>query len=132
MENAKILIVDDDPDITKALQTILESERYTVVTAADRAEGMKKIRNDKPNLVILDVMMSTWSDGFEMARELKKDPQFKDMPILILTGVKARSGIDFESSAGDPNWLPVDGYLDKPVEPEQLLTKVKALLTGAS
>ncbi len=132
MENAKILIVDDDPDITKALQTILESERYTVVTAADRAEGMKKIRNDKPNLVILDVMMSTWSDGFEMSRELKKDPQFKDMPILILTAVKARSGIDFESSAGDPAWLPVDGYLDKPVEPEQLLTKVKALLTGAS
>ncbi len=132
MENAKILIVDDDPDITKALKTILESERYTVVTAADRAEGMKKIRNDKPNLVILDVMMSTWSDGFEMSRELKKDPQFKDMPILILTAVKARSGIDFESSAGDPAWLPVDGYLDKPVEPEQLLTKVKALLTGAS
>jgi len=132
MENAKILIVDDDPDITKALQTILESERYTVITAADRAEGMKKIRNDKPNLVILDVMMSTWSDGFEMSRELKKDPQFKDMPILILTAVKARSGIDFESSAGDPTWLPVDGYLDKPVEPEQLLTKVKALLTEAS
>ncbi|MHC4103471.1 MAG: response regulator [Planctomycetota bacterium] len=129
MESAKILIVDDDPDLTKVLKTILESERYTVLTAADRAEGMKKIRNDKPNLVILDVMMSTWQDGFEMSRELKKDPQFKDMPILILTAVRTRTGINFKSTAGDPVWLPVDGYLDKPVEPEKLLTKVKTLLS---
>ncbi|MHC4571848.1 MAG: response regulator transcription factor [Planctomycetota bacterium] len=132
MKNAKILIVDDDPDLTKALQVTLESERYTVVTAADRAEGMEKIKAEKPDLIILDVMMSTWQDGFEMSRELKKDPQFKDMPILILTAVRARTGLNFKSSAGDPIWLPVDGYLDKPVEPEQLITKVKALLTGAS
>ena len=129
MENAKILIVDDDLDLTKALRVILESEQYSVVVAADRTEGMEKIRNDKPNLVILDVMMSTWQDGFEMSRELKKDPQLKDIPILILTAVKTRSGIDFKSTAGDPVWLPVDGYLDKPVEPEKLLTKVKTLLS---
>jgi CheY-like chemotaxis protein len=64
-----------------------------------------------------------------MSRELKKDPQFKDMPILILTAVKTRTGINFKSTAGDPVWLPVDGYLDKPVEPEKLLTKVKTLLS---
>jgi len=129
MENAKILIVDDDPDITKALQVTLESERYAVITAADRTEGMEKIKAEKPDLIILDVMMSTWQDGFEMSRELKKDPQLKDIPILILTAVKTRSGIDFKSTAGDPVWLPVDGYLDKPVEPEKLLTKVKTLLS---
>ena len=66
MENTKILIVEDDPDFTKALKVTLESEQYTVDTAADRTEGMEKIRNDKPDLVILDVMMSTWSDAFEM------------------------------------------------------------------
>jgi CheY-like chemotaxis protein len=129
MENAKILIVDDDPDLTKVLQVTLESENYTVVTAADRAEGMEKIRTDKPDLVLLDVMMSTWSDGFEMSRELKKDPQFKDIPILILTAVQNRSGIDFKSTAGDPTWCPVDGFLDKPVKPDILLAEIKKLLS---
>ena len=132
MANEKILIVDDDVDLTKALQVTLESEHYTVITAADRTEGMEKIRTDKPDLVILDVMMSTWQDGFEMSRELKKDPQFKDIPILILTAVKGRTGINFKSTAGDPVWLPVDGFLDKPVEPEQLLSKIKELLTETS
>ncbi|TES89616.1 MAG: response regulator [Desulfobacteraceae bacterium] len=129
MENTKILIVEDDPDFTKALKVTLESEQYAVVTAADRTEGMEKIRNDKPDLVILDVMMSTWSDGFEMSRELKKDPQYKNIPILILTAVKDRTGIGFKSTAGDPVWLPVDGFLDKPVEPQFLLAEVEKLIS---
>ncbi len=132
MGNAKILIVDDDVDLTKAMQTVLESNDYTVFAAADREEGMEKIRADKPDLAILDVMMSTWEDGFEMARELKKDPELKNMPILILTSVKDRTGIDFKSTAGDPTWCPVDGFLDKPVEPDQLLAEVQKLLSEAS
>ncbi len=129
MENAKILIVDDDLDFTKALQTTLESKQYTVVTAADRTEGMEKISAEKPDLLILDVMMSTWQDGFEMSRELKKDPQYKDIPILMLTGVKQETGIDFKPTAGDPTWCPVDGFLDKPVEPNILLAEVERLLS---
>ncbi|MHC4488367.1 MAG: response regulator [Planctomycetota bacterium] len=129
MENAKILVVDDDLDFTKAIKVVLESEKYTVVTAADRKEGMEKIRADKPDLVMLDVMMSTWQDGFEMSRELKKDPQYKGIPILILTAVKGRTGIGFKSTAGDPVWLPVDGFLDKPVEPQILLAEVQKLLS---
>ncbi len=129
MANEKILIVDDDQDLIAALQATLQSKQYTVVTAADRAEGMGKIRIDKPDLVILDVMMSTWSDGFEMSRELKEDPQLKDIPILILTAVKNKSGIDFKSTAGDPVWLPVDGFLNKPVEPQILLAEVEKLLS---
>ena len=128
MANAKILIVDDDLDLTKALKTSLESEQYTVVTAADRTEGMEKVKTEGPNLIILDVMMSTWEDGFEMARALKKDPQFKDISILMLTAVKDRSGIDFKSTAGDPTWCPVDGFLDKPVEHDVLLAEVRKLL----
>lgn len=128
MENAKILVVDDDPDIRDSLQSILESQQYTVVTAADRTEGMKRVNTEKPDLVILDVMMSTWQDGFEMARELKKDPHFKNMPILMLTGVKDKTGIDFKSTAGDPAWCPVDGFLEKPVGPDVLLPEVAKLL----
>ena len=129
MENAKILIVDDDLDLTKALQITLENQQYTVLTAADRTEGMEKVKAEKPDLVILDVMMSTWQDGFEVARELKKDLEFKDILILMLTGVKERSGIEFKSTAGDPTWCPVDGFLDKPVESDILLAEVRKLLS---
>ena len=129
MAKAKILVADDDADIRESLQAILESRQYAVVTAADKEEGMEKIKSEKPDLVILDVMMSTWQDGFEMSRELKKDPEFKDTPILMLTGVKEQTGMDFKSSAGDPNWLPVDGFLDKPVDPITLLAEVEKLLT---
>jgi CheY-like chemotaxis protein len=126
MGNAKIVVVDDDQDIRDSVQAILEAQQYTVVTAADKAEGMEKIRAEKPDLAILDVMMSTWQDGFEMSRELKKDPEFKDMPILMLTGVKDQTGIDFKSSAGDPTC--VDGFLDKPVDPDTLVAEVEKLL----
>jgi len=130
MGTAKILIADDDPDIRVSLQAILESQQYTVVTAVDKKDGMEKIKTEKPDLAILDVMMSTWEDGFEMSRELKKDPQFKDMPILMLTGIKNETGIDFKSTAGDPEWCPVDAYLEKPIEPDVLLAEVSKLLSA--
>jgi len=129
MENAKILIVDDDPDLTVVLKTVLEGENYVVDTAPGRAEGMGKIQADKPDLLLLDVMMSTWSDGFEMARDLKKNPEYQDLPIIMLTGVEGRTGIGFKSTAGDPEWLPVDGFLDKPVEPNVLIAEVKKVLS---
>jgi len=130
MANAKIMIVDDDPDYIDVVKTILEREQYTVVTAGDKTEGMEKIRTEKPDLAILDVMMHAWQDGFEMSRQLKKDPQFKNMPVLILTAVENRTGIGFKSTAGDPVWLPVDVFLDKPVEPDVLLAEVKKLLSN--
>ena len=129
MEKSKILIVDDDQDLTNAMKIALESEQLTVLSAASRAEGMEKIRNEKPDLIILDVMMQSWSDGFEMSRELKQDPRFKTIPILMHTAVKEKSGIDFKSTAGDSDWLPVDGFLNKPVEPQVLLAEVKRILS---
>ncbi|MFH1371709.1 MAG: response regulator [Planctomycetota bacterium] len=129
MVKSKILIVDDDQDLTKAMKIALESEQFTVLSAANRTEGMEKIRNDNPDLIILDVMMHSWSDGFEMSRELKQNPRFKDIPILILTAVKEKSGINFKSTAGDPDWLPVDGFLNKPAEPQVLIAEVKRLLS---
>jgi CheY-like chemotaxis protein len=130
MANAKIMIVDDDPDYINVVKTILEREQYTVVTASDKTEGMEKIRTEKPDLAILDVMMNAWQDGFEMSRQLKKDPQLKNIPVLMLTAVENRTGIGFKSTAGDPTWLPVDVFLDKPVEPDVLLSEVKKLLSN--
>lgn len=131
MEDRKILIVDDDPDYAAIIKAILEGGQYSVSVANDRNEGMEKIRNEKPALIILDVMMTTWSDGFEMSREIKNDPEFKNIPILMLTGVEAKTGIEFKSSAGDPDWLPVEGFLDKTADPQALLEEVRKLLPVA-
>ena len=128
MGNSRVLIIDDDQDLREALQVILESGSYEVSTAVDKAEGMEKIKTDNPDLIILDVMMDTCQDGFEMARELKKDSEFKDIPILMLTSVQDKTGIEFKSTAGDPNWLPVEGFLDKPVDPQTLLDEIEKLL----
>ena len=128
MGNAKIVVVDDDQDIRDTLQIILEGKQYDVFTAADKTEGMETIRDQKPDLAILDVMMVSWQDGFELSRELKKDPELKDMPILMLTGIKGVTGTDFKSVAGDPEWLPVDAFLEKPIRPNLLLEEVEKLL----
>jgi CheY-like chemotaxis protein len=129
MEGAKILVVDDDKDIRDSLQAILESKEYSVTVAASKNEAMEKANAEKPDLFILDVMMDTWQDGFDMARELKQDPKFKDIPILMLTGVKEKTGVDFKSSAGDADWLPVDGFMEKPIQPDLMLAEVEKLLS---
>ena len=128
MEKTKIVIADDDQDIRDSVTCILEAQGYDVIAAKDRPEAMEKIKAEKPNLAVLDVMMDSSSDGFEMSRELKKNPEFKDMPILLLTGVKQETGFDFESAAGDPEWCPVNGFLNKPVTPEALISEVSRLL----
>jgi CheY-like chemotaxis protein len=128
MAKATILVVDDDEDIRLAVQALLESRDYNVETAATKEEGLEKFTSVKPDLAILDVMMVSWQDGFELARELKKDPELKNVPILMLTGVENKTGFKFKSAAGDEEWLPVEGFLDKPVEPEVLLAEVEKLL----
>lgn len=128
MKKVKIMVVDDDPGIRDSLQTILSSRRFNVITAADRTEGMDKIKTEKPDLLILDIMMSSWLDGLDMSKTLKKDPQFRDMPILMLTGVKEKTTFDFRPRTGGPDWCSVDAYLDKPVEPDVLLVEIEKLL----
>ena len=130
MEKTKSVVIDDDPEIRDTIQAMLEMRGYTALTAADRDEGMAIIRRERPDLVILDVMMESWQDGFEMSREIRKDPALRDMRILMLTGVGTRTGIDVKSSAGDPTWLPVDTFLEKPVEPRTLFSRIEELLPG--
>lgn len=128
MAQKTILIIDDDEDIRLALQALLESRDYAVEMAKTKEEGLEKFKSVKPDLAILDVMMVTWQDGFELARELKKDPDLKNTPILMLTGVENKTGFEFKSAAGDPEWLPVEAFLDKPVEPDILIAEVEKLL----
>lgn len=125
---AKILIIDDDADITEAMRVILESKNHWVINAASGEEGLAKCRAERPDLIILDVMMETTDKGFEVARELKKDDIFKSVPILILTALKDKMGLDFKKEAGDSAWLPVEAYLEKPLKPEELISKVEHFL----
>jgi CheY-like chemotaxis protein len=131
MASAKILIVDDDPDITEAMRVVLEHRGYRVDSAADGAKALERIEAGRPDLIILDVMMTTPQEGFVLSRALKQDPATKTIPILMLTAVKDKTGIDFAPEAGDEAWLPVEAFLDKPVKPDILVQKVDALLRKA-
>ncbi len=125
---ANILIIDDDPDIVEAMKIVLENKKHRVDIAASGAEGLKKVKTAKPDLIILDVMMETADKGFDVARGLKNDPKSQHIPILMLTAIREKTGLGFEKEAGDPDWLPVDDYCDKPLNPVELISKVETLL----
>jgi DNA-binding response OmpR family regulator len=119
----KILIIDDDPDIVDAGRLVLEREGYQVEGAPSRADGMKKLEEVKPDLVILDVMMEEPDDGLRMAREIRKAGN--NVPIIMLTSVNAAMGLNIDK---DEEIVPVDEFQSKPVEPQTLIAKVKKLL----
>jgi CheY-like chemotaxis protein len=128
MEKEKILIIDDDPDIVESMKVILENDGYRVDSALNSEEGLEKFIVFRPALVILDVMMESMDSGFSLARQLKKDPKFEKIPILMLTAAEEKTGLNFKAEAGDKDWLPVEGFLDKPVASDVLLQTVAKLL----
>ena len=119
----KILIVDDDPDIIEAGRLVLEREGYEVEGAPNRADGMKRLEEVKPDLLILDIMMEEPDDGLRMAREIRKVGH--TLPIIMLTSVNAAMGLNIDK---DEEMVPVDEFQPKPVDPQTLIAKVKKLL----
>jgi len=128
-EQAKILIVDDDPDIAKALKTILEFQAYRVTVATTGEECLEKIKDDRPDLIILDLLMPKL-DGFGVVRELKENPRYHGyghIPLLVLTAVREDAGRRrYELETGLE--MDVDDYVEKPVQPMVLLHRVTKLL----
>ncbi len=133
MEEAKILIVDDDPDIVEALKMTLEANQYKVYTAANGTEGLRQVKAVNPDLIILDVMMDTITEGFQVSYQLRNpDPKseytkYSHIPILMLTAIVERKHMKFSTKA-DGDFLPVDDFVEKPIRPQVLLEKVKKLL----
>ena len=123
----KVLIIDDDVDIREVLTTVLEG-KYELKEAGSREEGMKAVKEFIPDLVILDVMMEKHDSGFEMAREIKHDEQLKHTKILMSTNVDREMKMDFKKIAGDQDWLPVDDYVVKPIDPKGILSKIEKLI----
>jgi DNA-binding response OmpR family regulator len=120
---ARILVVDDDPDITFAVSLFLKKDQHEVYTAASRAQGMEAVKTIKPDLLILDVMMEQPDDGIAMAQELRRTGH--TLPILMLTSVGKVTGMSYDR---DNDLVPVDAFFEKPVKPEDLLKKVTELL----
>jgi len=124
----KILVVDDDPDILDVLTMILESQGYHVVTAQNGVEGLAKVEAEKPELMILDLLMPKM-DGFDVYKKLQepKWAKYRDMPILILTSVREEaSRRRYELETGRE--LEVDDYVEKPFSPDTLLGRVEKLI----
>jgi CheY-like chemotaxis protein len=135
MANQKILIIDDDPDIVEAMRMPLEANSYDVITANCGNEGLKKAKDEVPDLIILDVMMETDTEGFHVAYALRSeepDSEYKNcrkIPILMITAISQKKGMNF-SPEKDDTFLPVDGFIEKPIQPNDLLEKVAELLAN--
>ena len=127
MQGNTVIIVDDDVDILEAVKLTLENAGYEVATASSGQEGMARIREGGIALVILDVMMARDTEGFQIAQDLKADPDLKDIPILMMTSVGAKSGFQFDPKT-DGDYLPVEDYVVKPVDPADLVARVNRLL----
>jgi two-component system alkaline phosphatase synthesis response regulator PhoP len=132
MKMAKILIIDDDPDIVTSVKLTLESVGHEIISASNGEEGVQKIKAEHPGLIILDVMMDTKTEGFQLALKLRNpDPtseyvEFKDIPILMLTAIHSTTPLRFEP---DIDYLPVELFVDKPIDPDDLIKRVEWLLT---
>lgn len=163
MNTQKILIVDDDVDIINVISTILENEGYEVFSASNKEEGKALAKEINPDLAILDVMMTTQYEGFElaeslvndntfanmpilmqtsvevftttkesvreMAREFREDPKYKELQVILMKDiVSGKAGIDYRNEKGENKWIPVDGFIKKPVDSKKLLPEIKNLL----
>ena len=133
MEGAKILVIDDDPDIVEVLKITLEANSYQVFSANNGTEGLAKVKEIKPDLIILDVMMDTITEGFQVSYQLRNpDPrseyaEYAKVPVLMLTGVGEKMRMKF-SPETDAEYLPVDAFIEKPIQTPMLLEKVRKLL----
>lgn len=133
MANEHVLIIDDDPDMVEAMRMSLEGNGYQVSHAASGSLGLAMVRNLNPDLIILDVMMDTATEGFQVSLALRSpDPQseyaaYSSIPILMLTSIHSTTPLRF---GPDKDYLPVDTFMEKPIDPDELVARVAELLAG--
>ncbi len=122
-QRPKILLVDDDVDLVAVMRGALESKAYEVIVAYNGQEGLEKARKEKPDLVVLDILMPV-ADGFIFADQFRKDPTLAKIPVLALTS--------FSESLGQPFPFEVSEYIMKPIKPKDLVAKVEEFLKKTS
>jgi len=123
----KVLIIDDDIDLVEAMRITLEGAGFAVIDAQDGQKGLDKVKKERPDLVILDVMMGTQDEGFHIAYTLRQNPDTADLPIIMLTAIGQETGFSFNKEK-DGDFLPVDEFIEKPINPDKLIETVKSSL----
>lgn len=124
----KVLIIDDDNDLVLTMRLPLEAHGYQVFRAANRQEGLQKVKEIKPDIILLDVMMDSMTTGFEVSRTIRNpDPAseyaaYREIPLVMITAIHATASLRF---ASDKAQLPVDAFVEKPIDPELLLAIVR-------
>jgi len=121
----KILVVDDDPDFVWVCRTILEAEGYQVLEAANGTQALERMRQDRPDLVLLDVMMSTTLEGVDVSKEIEVDSALKGVPIVMISSIGTSP---YASEFPEDERIPIDAWISKPIQPEMLLKTVRRLL----
>ena len=130
-DKPKILIIEDDEDVIAAMRLALEKEGYSILSIVSAEIGFQKAKDEKPDLIILDVMFGLDEEamGFDYAVKMKQDKGLASIPILMITAVNMRYPDLKFSARTDGEYLPVDDFIDKPAKPDILRLKVKKLLT---
>ena len=129
-DRAKILIVDDDPDFVETVGLMLNSANYDIISAGDGQKGLEMVREEEPDLIILDIMMDSMYEGFSVISTIRGTPEFvdyRDIPIIMVSAVKQEYGSRFSLPEGGEH-LQGDVYLDKPLQSRELLETVVRLL----
>lgn len=130
-ESQRILIVDDDAPFAESNKDLLEAYGYTVYTAPDGDRGIELAREMKPDLMILDVMMTHDTEGFDVARRIRDIPELTNIAVLLVTGMAKAMNLP-KPPEPDNDWLPVDRVLEKPIDPPRLVTEVERVLRTKS
>ena len=121
----RILVVDDDPDFVEYTRIVLESQGYEVQTAATTDIALRMMRQDKPDVALLDVMISYVLDGLNLTRQMRDDPALKDIPVIMISAIVSR---DEAGVFPTDEYLSVDAFMTKPVDPADLLSQVAKLI----
>jgi DNA-binding response OmpR family regulator len=132
MAQTRLLIIDDDPDYVDGIRSILEKASYQVDAAYNPKDGFEALETGNYDLLLLDIMMGRGAEGVMVARKINKDPTLREMPVLIITGIREQMAFLFPGQAVHPRILPTDELMEKPVDPKLLLEKVEHLLKEAS
>jgi CheY-like chemotaxis protein len=122
---SKILVVDDDPDFVEITRIVLEKEGHEVIAARSGDEGLQRIREDQPDLVVLDVIMDTVLDGLSTSQRIHEDPMMRDVPIIMVTSI---ASTDYASLFPTDEYVHVSSFMSKPITPKGLLRQVNRLL----
>ncbi|HWU36122.1 MAG TPA: response regulator [Candidatus Acidoferrum sp.] len=125
----KILFVDDDRDFLRSQSILFSSRGYQVLTAESGEEALKLLQNEVPDMIFLDLMMEHYDTGFTLSFQIRKDDRFKDVPLVMLSGVASQTGRRFDKQTDElKKWSKLDAFMDKPVTGKQLLKVVEEKL----